>query len=487
MKEDKARVEAALKAARRTSETSGPQYVLESLRYWDVSMSPTKRYKVAGHFVPSVKNAALPFFIKKRRITIELYKPAPSPDIEVDEHNAEQTKKLFGELLKGISSASLMEVPTMGDNDMVAFRILKPKRETGAAPGNPHQDHDWDSHSVGSVSLSTLGFGSVAEELDFDSKNIRWKERFRCRLDSLKVINQKGRSCDIQLGSDSAMVVKTINFDSNNDHQTFIKVLDQITKLREERGKRLANAYKELRLTPPRNQNAINLSPFGSTKKSPASRASPAGKSPVRPSPTASPPLAPKTVDPSPKPRKARTKKGAERVEKSVEPGYGEINKNLDAAFETTDVEEPFDGLIQILVEIVSASNLPVADILSSDPYVEVYDGSKEIHRTRVISKSLNPVWTIKTKSLFLINTTIENYFEGSNFLSFQVKDYDAFTKNDTLGTVDISKESLLNGTGERQVFNIIPPGKRELKRRKSAGSVRLLFEFLESHKQCLI
>lgn len=463
---DKASIQATLAtaAAKRPSSDAGPRYVLSTLRYWDVVVSPTKRYMVAGHFVPSIKQGS--FFNKKRRITIELYKPAASAAATATtsaplHHNPEeQTKKLFGELVKGLSSSALLPLATLDDNDMVSFRILKPKQVSGAAHGN---DTSWDSHSLGSMSVSTLGFTSPAEHHEVDETKIRWKERFRCHLHALEVTSRKGRSCDLLLGTDSNKITKTIYFESHHDHQTFLKVLDQMNQLRDERGERLANSYRESKSPAPTKSQTPNflnlprqLPPLPFAKRgatSPSSKDNNALSLPMA------------AIDANVKVVGGKLQQGAAKMEMAL--------GAVVAALPTRDVEEQsLDNRIQILVEIVSASNLPIADILSSDPYIKVLNGTEEIHRTKVLSKSLNPVWTIATHSLFLIDMTVEQYFADCNFITFQVKDYDAFGKNEMLGTVDVSKETLLRGTGERMVYNLVPPGKGELKRKKSAGAV---------------
>jgi hypothetical protein len=472
MKDDNIEAQAASVAAKSHSASGaagGAQYVLSSIRYWDVQISPTKRYMVAGYFVPSVK-CNLPFLTKKRRITVELYKSNQHQHHDnVDEHNTntEQTKHLFGQLLKGISSSSLMQVQAVDDNDLISFRILKPKLDND--PNNATSsadDGDWDAHSIGSLSLSTLGFGSQNEEddLDLEAKNIRWKERYRCRLDTLEIVSQKGRACDLKLGADDGVILKTINFESNHDLQTFTKVLEQMNQLREERGRRLASSYLEKKSSPPRKMNFASLVP-GSLVSNPFRST----KSPDSPSQQ----QIPNSGGGSSATKKVQISEGIEDVEVSIDLGPDEMGLDLNTdALSGTDVEEPFNNLVQILVEIVSAANLPVADIMSSDPYIKVYDGSNEIHRTDVAPKTLNPVWTVGSKSLFLIHTTVENYFAGSNFITFDVKDYDAFKKNNSFGTVDISKETLLKGNGDRMIFDILPPGKGEMKRKKWEGSV---------------
>ena len=61
------------------------------------------------------------------------------------------------------------------------------------------------------------------------------------------------------------------------------------------------------------------------------------------------------------------------------------VSKGSDVISPTEDIDPSLP--IYLLVEIVSASNLPIADILSSDPYCLVHDGNNEIHRTKRISK----------------------------------------------------------------------------------------------------
>ena len=62
---------------------------------------------------------------------------------------------------------------------------------------------------------------------------------------------------------------------------------------------------------------------------------------------------------------------------------------DADAVLTTPGVTNDNDdnGSIDLLVEIVSAVNLPIADRKSSDPYVKVFFGQTEVHRTNPISK----------------------------------------------------------------------------------------------------
>jgi C2 domain len=111
---------------------------------------------------------------------------------------------------------------------------------------------------------------------------------------------------------------------------------------------------------------------------------------------------------------------------------------------------------IRLLVEIVSATDLPVADISSTDAYVVVLMGGREMHKTRVVSKTLEPIWTLLTGSLCLITMTPEEFFSCSSGMTLLIKDYDAVGANDVLGQVVISLDELLEGKGERVGYDVV-------------------------------
>lgn len=75
-------------------------------------------------------------------------------------------------------------------------------------------------------------------------------------------------------------------------------------------------------------------------------------------------------------------------------------------------------------------------------------------------AKSLDPIWTVKTDSLFLLESEAEELFieEGMKFL---VKDFDQFGGNETLGLVHVPPKTLYLADGERMEFKLQPiPGK---------------------------
>jgi hypothetical protein len=112
------------------------------------------------------------------------------------------------------------------------------------------------------------------------------------------------------------------------------------------------------------------------------------------------------------------------------------------------------DEDVNLLVEIVSATDLPAADFTSSDPYVVVWLGKKEIHRTKRISKTTDPIWPVHKGSLFILSATAQEFFQSAG-LTFIVKDYDALGSNEVLGKVTLSHKELLDSKGERMEYKL--------------------------------
>jgi hypothetical protein len=71
------------------------------------------------------------------------------------------------------------------------------------------------------------------------------------------------------------------------------------------------------------------------------------------------------------------------------------------------------------------------------------------IETLNLISRSLNPVWSLSTGSLFLLRQNAENFFE-TNYLDFEIRDYDPILADTALGRVSVGKHEMLNGKGKR-------------------------------------
>jgi hypothetical protein len=72
---------------------------------------------------------------------------------------------------------------------------------------------------------------------------------------------------------------------------------------------------------------------------------------------------------------------------------------------------------------------------------------------------SLDPIWTIKTGSLFLLKVESKELFVN-NGMQLLVKDYDQLGHNEFLGCVAVPPAALYKAKGERMVFKLQPaPG----------------------------
>jgi len=140
-------------------------------------------------------------------------------------------------------------------------------------------------------------------------------------------------------------------------------------------------------------------------------------------------------------------------------------------------IEQNVDNVsLQILVEIVSCDVQPSEAHLESDPnktfdvYCTCKQSSQKIHKTNHIRKTTEPIWTILTKSLFLLRTTSEKLKAGNNGsggLTFEVL-HDAGllalgqqSSYFSFGSVVVPYEQIMSqivsGNSERLEFQLTP------------------------------
>lgn len=91
---------------------------------------------------------------------------------------------------------------------------------------------------------------------------------------------------------------------------------------------------------------------------------------------------------------------------------------------------------------------------------------------THLILHSLDPIWTVKTGSLFLLKLTTEELFT-SNGLICEVMDFDKFGGNDKLGLITVPPKVLFEGKGERLEYDLLPSKGAE---NVSVSSLRLVY-----------
>jgi hypothetical protein len=429
-------------------------FVLSEIRSWDVTMPPVKKYKMGGRMIPSVRNTMNKVTLgkllnKKRRITIELYKRATTLSSEqqaaINENGEERERRIFSKLYSKASISNVMstmedeDLPPLDDEDYVIFRILKQVKDNGDSASifdyNDDDDDDdsqstashhlpngsLDAHSLTTYNITDYGDGHDEAEFKF-----RWKERYRTRLSCMEIQNVNTRMIEIQLGIGDDVILRDFCFDNPHEVETFIKVFEKMSELQHERGSRLAMNHQQT------TQNVCNNMNMTNRYKSLGG-----------------------ILGTTPEDEPIGDDGGSGQQNQRAPSIVNHRTGSFGGLFSSRKENKSLPNSVNLLIEIVSATNLPIADLTSSDPYVCVEDGRTEWHRTGVISKSLNPVWTLSTGSLFLIQATLNDFFETTSRIEFIVKDYDTVGGNDILGSVLVSKNELLAGEGERIDYEI--------------------------------
>jgi hypothetical protein len=395
-----------------STKSTGLHYTLYSMRFWDVRMPPVKKHMVHGYMVPTMKGAVSVsrVFSKPRRISVEVYRPSETHTISTDASTVQT--QLFNQLLKGISTNDIIaQDQKLQNDDICVLRVLKPKPTLANADGGDDQEEnmleqeDWGksrtktftkeesknecnaclvlvwfqdcivgwcispfyiqfffiigNRSIGSASMSSLGFGGMEEESSVGMAS--WRERLRYKLENIEIVKASAKTCDIKLGVGSETNIRSLHFSKPRHCQSFIKVMEKMKVMERERAKHKAEEYFN------------NMTSSRRAASSPSSTTTPTRKSPLN-------------------------------VKKRLYSMFDGGNNDHDTAsttatmskalFKSNSNEQQSSGgrdtplAIDLLIEIVSASNLPAADIYTSDPYVVVREASKEVHRTKIISNT---------------------------------------------------------------------------------------------------
>lgn len=145
-------------------------------------------------------------------------------------------------------------------------------------------------------------------------------------------------------------------------------------------------------------------------------------------------------------------------LEKEIAHEEKRVQRKVQMAMGMSSQEalEPHES-IRFLVEIVSASGLPIADVhtRSSDPFVVCSFHGHVLHRTDYLSRTLDPIWTVETGSLFTFETTPQALFK-SNGLECVVYDYDLAGSNDKLGVAIVPPKDIFDGNSKRLEYDIV-------------------------------
>lgn len=100
-----------------------------------------------------------------------------------------------------------------------------------------------------------------------------------------------------------------------------------------------------------------------------------------------------------------------------------------------------------LVVGVVQATGLRIADKTTSDPYAVLSYGDNE-QQSKTIKRNLNPIW----------NETLR-FPDPGTVLEINIFDYDVYSEDDFLGRVVIDEATLKAGNGHRQTFALTGPG----------------------------
>ena len=501
--------------------------LLQSTRHWDVDLPPVKKHVVDGKLMETLRGTlygndrtrTLP--VVKRKLTIELFghdrdtglwggrKRRNFSDLEHYHRSGYRgggsscggssscgmsADDASWELFKGASTDDFSVATTakgddsfvandggienyhyeLADRDIVVLRIMKSRivneydDEFGLEDSinNGLKDRKWESQSMSDRTMSWMvGLDdSLSSGGALRKRNVCWLELNRTRLSQIELVREdfSANEVDLKMGVGARTVVRTFRFGdftdddivsrTNKHHgnaRTFSKLFKLLKRLQKERAQRLAAAHRNLRLDLDFQNPGANI------------------------------------ID-------GNDGKALERQKNIVVNSLVSRKESGEESNSEGDKRDA-DETVSILVEIVSASNLPtpqdkardnyceinpydtgdirVSDLImadpevppSSDPYVVIRDGDVDIHKTSFITDTLNPIWTISTGSLCLLQSNLVDFFERSNVLEFTIRnnrsvvDAIASTEDEIIGTVMVHKTELLAGIGERKQHKILP------------------------------
>lgn len=147
------------------------------------------------------------------------------------------------------------------------------------------------------------------------------------------------------------------------------------------------------------------------------------------------------------KPTKDATGKYWKPIAEMGSPSSGESVTSDESNDSSGEFETPPNNK-EILVEIKGCRNLVACDKgRKSDPYVKVFLGGRQVHKTNYIEKTLNPVFSRDEKNAYIIKCSAK-YLYDKDGIELCVKDHDkglaalGFT-NDDLGSARVSAKAL--------------------------------------------
>lgn len=121
-------------------------------------------------------------------------------------------------------------------------------------------------------------------------------------------------------------------------------------------------------------------------------------------------------------------------------------------------------------IQVVSCSSLPIADLTSSDPFVEI-NFMKDSFRTAIVFSNLNPTWDNEHFDLIVFDPLIQ-------VVSIKVYDYDVGSDPDVLGNVDLPLAPLMTGISNKEFNLSLSSEDEKALKTKNYGRVKLIVSY---------
>eukprot|EP00555_Chaetoceros_dichaeta_P001410 CAMPEP_0198276946 /NCGR_PEP_ID=MMETSP1447-20131203/65586_1 /TAXON_ID=420782 /ORGANISM="Chaetoceros dichaeta, Strain CCMP1751" /LENGTH=783 /DNA_ID=CAMNT_0043971933 /DNA_START=345 /DNA_END=2693 /DNA_ORIENTATION=- len=140
-----------------------------------------------------------------------------------------------------------------------------------------------------------------------------------------------------------------------------------------------------------------------------------------------------------------------ERFEKLVQ--CDDFRKMSQERCIPVDYESFSKHSVQFLIEIVGAEDL----LANPSSYVEVRLFDEVVHKTKTISHEPDPVWTLRTKSYFILTISANKILRCTNGLHFIVYDDIKLKRDKILGSTCIPITSLYVANESRTEYSLHP------------------------------
>lgn len=259
----------------------------------------------------------------------------------------------------------------------------------------------------------SLKIGGKALKIGGHNQEKEWVEHCRYRLEEVTIEKLDDKHAKIQFGIGRELVPREVRFVDKYEAVKFQNVLQRVTRLEKERGKRQLEKYRS-----------------------------------------------------------------------------SQQHKSMESLNDT--------DRIHLLVEVVSISDLPKNR--SVEPYVAIKMGGKVLHRTDYVSSETGSViYTLKDGCFFLLDMPMLEFFSSTGGMAFLVKDKDSLAlEGEVLGRAVVPLERIVDATGERDSYDILPvaeaeaeqqvddiPGKLSVRiRRATSDDIQFMTSFRMSKNQ---